>query len=71
MSTTSKLVFGLSCIVSTAIIGFVHFQQQDDLVKLHEGVLKDIERQEHRRSQLEINNGISVTSNLKNGEKIA
>lgn len=71
MSTTSKVVFALSCIASTAIIGFVHFQQQDDLVKLHEGVLKDIERQEHRRSQLEIKSDISVSSNLQNGEKIA
>lgn len=70
MSTTSKVVFGLSCIVSVSIIGFVHYQQQDDLNKLHEGVLKDIERQEHRRLQLEIND-ISVNSNLQDGEKIA
>jgi len=71
MSTTSKVVFGLSCIASSCIIAFVHYQQQDDLIKLHEGVLKDIERQEHRRLQLEINNNISVNSNLQDGEKIA
>lgn len=71
MSTTSKVVFGLSCFVSAAIIGFVHYQQQDDLNKLHEGVIKDIERQEQRRLKLEINNNTSVNSNLQNGEKIA
>lgn len=71
MSTTSKVVFGLSCFATAGIIGFVHYQQQDDLNKLHEGVIKDIERQEHRRLQLEINNEISVTSNIQDGEKIA
>lgn len=70
MSTTSKVVFGLSCIVSVGIIGFVHYQQQDDLNKLHEGVIKDIERQEHRRLQLEIND-IPVNINLQDGKKIA
>jgi len=71
MSTTSKVVFGLSCITSVGIIGFVHYQQQDDLIKLHEGVIKDIERQENRRSQLEINKNISVTGSFQDGEKIA
>lgn len=71
MSTTSKVVFGVSCLVSVSIIGFVHYQQQDDLNKLHEGVVKDIERQELRRLKLEINNDITVTNNHQDGEKIA
>lgn len=71
MSTTSKIVFGLSCFASAGIIGFVHYQQQDDLNKLHEGVIKDIERQEHRRLELGINTDISVDSNIQNGKKIA
>lgn len=71
MSTTSKIVFGLSCIVSTSIIGFVHYQQQEDLNKLHAGVIKDIERQEHRRLKSEINKNTSTTSTFQNGEKIA
>lgn len=70
MSTTSKIVFGLSCFTSVGIIGFVHYQQQDDLNKLHEGVVKDIERQENKRRELEIND-ILVASNLQDGEKIA
>jgi len=53
------------------IIGFVHYQQQDDLNKLHEGVVKDIERQENKRRELEINSDILVANNLQNGEKIA
>jgi len=72
MSTTSKIVFGLSCFASAGIIGFVHYQQQDDLIKLHEGVVKDIERQENRRRELlEINSDILVATNLQDGEKIA
>ncbi|XP_015367117.1 PREDICTED: protein PET117 homolog, mitochondrial [Diuraphis noxia] len=71
MSTTSKIVFGLSCFTSVGIIGFVHYQQQDDLNKLHEGVVKDIERQENKRRELEINSDILVANNLQNGEKIA
>lgn len=71
MSTTSKIVFGLSCCVSVGIIGFVHFQQQNDLNKLHEGVVRDSERQEHRRLQLEINKEKSVINSLEDGQKIA
>jgi len=71
MSTTSKVVFGLSCVASAGIIGFVHYQQQDDLIKLHEGVVKDVERQQYRKLQLEISNNTSVTDNLQDGEKIA
>jgi len=52
------------------IIGFVHYQQQDDLNKLHEGVVKDIERQENKRRELGIND-ILVANNLQDGEKIA
>jgi len=71
MSTTSKIVFGLSCFASVGIIGFVHYQQQDDLIKLHEGVVKDIERQANRRRELEINSDILVANNLQDGKKIA
>lgn len=71
MSTTSKVVFGLSCLASAGIVGFVHYQQQDDLIKLHEGVVKDIERQELKRLHFEIKSDIPLTSNLQDGEKIA
>jgi len=71
MSTTSKVVFGLSCMITASIIGFVHYQQQEDLNKLHEGVIKDIERQEQRRLKLEINKHTLVTNNLQDGEKVA
>lgn len=71
MSITSKVIFGLSFLATGGIVGFVHYQQQEDLVKLHEGVIKDIERQEHRRLQLEINSDIPLTTNIQNGKKIA
>lgn len=73
MSTTSKIVFGVSCLASVGIIGFVHYQQQDDLNKLHEGVIKDIERQEIRRLKLENNDKLTVINEQghRDGKKIA
>ncbi|KAF5303846.1 hypothetical protein FQR65_LT08103 [Abscondita terminalis] len=36
---------------SVSIIGYVHFKQQIDRAKLHEGVIKDIERQQRRKAE--------------------
>uniref|UniRef100_A0A1L8E0T0 Putative pet assembly of cytochrome c oxidase n=1 Tax=Nyssomyia neivai TaxID=330878 RepID=A0A1L8E0T0_9DIPT len=49
MSLLAKTTLGLSCAVSLGIIGYVHYQQKDDRAKLHEGVLRDIERQQMRK----------------------
>ncbi|XP_053602194.1 protein PET117 homolog, mitochondrial [Plodia interpunctella] len=48
-SPTSKLVLGLSCAVTLGIVAYVHVKQQTDRHKMHEGVLKDIERQQRRK----------------------
>ncbi|KAK4875889.1 hypothetical protein RN001_012311 [Aquatica leii] len=51
MSITSKLVLSAATITSVSIIGYVHFKQQLDRAKLHEGVLLDIERQQRRKAE--------------------
>lgn len=50
MSTsTSKLILVLSCGVTAGIVGYVHFKQQFDREKMHEGVIRDVERQQRRK----------------------
>ncbi|CAG4937862.1 protein PET117 homolog, mitochondrial [Colias croceus] len=49
MSSTSKIVLGLTCLVTTGIVGYVHIKQQSDREKMHEGVLRDTERQQRRK----------------------
>ncbi|XP_028163706.1 protein PET117 homolog, mitochondrial [Ostrinia furnacalis] len=48
-SQTSKLVLGLSCAVTVGIVSYVHIKQQADREKMHEGVVRDIERQQRRK----------------------
>ncbi|RVE51156.1 hypothetical protein evm_004121 [Chilo suppressalis] len=48
-SQTSKLVLGLACAVTIGIVSYVHIKQQADRDKMHEGVIKDIERQQRRK----------------------
>jgi protein PET117 len=45
MSLASKITFAIACGASVGTIFYVHFKQNSDRQKLHEGVLKDIERQ--------------------------
>ncbi|CAD0198242.1 unnamed protein product [Chrysodeixis includens] len=48
-SHTSKLVLALSCSVTLGIVAYVHIKQQTDRDKMHEGVVKDVERQQRRK----------------------
>lgn len=68
-STSSKLVLGLSCAISLGIVTYVHIKQQSDREKMHEGVLKDVERQQRRKIEniymLEKQN--ELTKQLKKG----
>ncbi|CAG5040286.1 unnamed protein product [Parnassius apollo] len=48
-SQTSKIVLGLSCSITVAIITYVHVKQQADREKMHEGVIRDTERQQRRK----------------------
>lgn len=51
MSTTSKIVLGLSCVVSVGIVFTVHYQQQLDREKMHQGVVRDVAVQEMKKRQ--------------------
>lgn len=51
MSTTSKVVLGTSCFVSLGIVFGVHYKQQTDKEKMHQGVLRDQAIQEMKRRQ--------------------
>lgn len=53
MSTASKVTLVTVCMVSASIISFVHWSQQDDRKRLRLGVIKDQERQEQKRKNLE------------------
>ncbi|XP_055603367.1 protein PET117 homolog, mitochondrial-like [Uranotaenia lowii] len=49
MSSTSKVVFLAACAGTAGIIGYVHYRQNYDRAKLHEGVIRDIQRQQQRK----------------------
>ncbi|XP_022918559.1 protein PET117 homolog, mitochondrial [Onthophagus taurus] len=51
MSLTSKFTLGTACLISVGIIGYVHYKQQFDRERLHVGVIKDIERQQRRKTE--------------------
>ncbi|CAK1553715.1 unnamed protein product [Leptosia nina] len=48
-STSSKIVLALSFIISGGIVTYVHVKQQMDRDRMHEGVIKDTERQQKRK----------------------
>jgi len=51
MSATAKVTFGTSLIVSAGIVIYVHYKKNADRKKMHDGVIRDVERQHMRRTQ--------------------
>ncbi|EFX84361.1 hypothetical protein DAPPUDRAFT_314619 [Daphnia pulex] len=51
MSLVAKLTLASSVIVSAGIVYYVHYKQNLDRTSLHEGVIRDIERQKRRRAE--------------------
>lgn len=51
MSTASRITLGMAVSVSTAIIGYVHYKQSADRLRLHDGVLRDVEQQQRRKHE--------------------
>uniref|UniRef100_A0A131XKD1 Uncharacterized protein n=1 Tax=Hyalomma excavatum TaxID=257692 RepID=A0A131XKD1_9ACAR len=49
MSTMAKVCLAGSVAASLGIIFYVHYRQEVDRVQLHEGVIKDLERQRMRQ----------------------
>ncbi|XP_051549756.1 protein PET117 homolog, mitochondrial [Myxocyprinus asiaticus] len=52
MSTASKVVLGLSIVLTISTVAGVHIKQSWDRQRLHEGVLRDLERVERKRENL-------------------
>ncbi|GLH08330.1 hypothetical protein R5R35_002552 [Gryllus longicercus] len=51
MSLASKAALGVSLLVSIGIVGYVHYRQQIDREKMHEGVIRDVYRQQQKKTQ--------------------
>ncbi|XP_045122286.1 protein PET117 homolog, mitochondrial-like [Portunus trituberculatus] len=51
MSLASKVTLGVACCVTAGIVGYVHLKQSIDREKLHEGVIRDVERQQRRKAE--------------------
>ncbi|XP_041961417.1 protein PET117 homolog, mitochondrial [Alosa sapidissima] len=54
MSTASKVVLGLSVVLTISTVAGVHIKQNWDRQRLHEGVLRDLERVERKRENLRL-----------------
>ncbi|XP_043651218.1 protein PET117 homolog, mitochondrial [Drosophila teissieri] len=67
MSTASRVTLGLAVSVSTAIIGYVHYKQSADRLRLHDGVLRDVEQQQRRKHEntYALQQQIDITKQLK------
>ncbi|XP_051978108.1 protein PET117 homolog, mitochondrial-like [Xyrauchen texanus] len=52
MSTASKFVLGLSIVLTISTVAGVHIKQSWERQRLHEGVLRDLERVARKRENL-------------------
>ncbi|XP_056136027.1 protein PET117 homolog, mitochondrial [Lampris incognitus] len=54
MSTSSKVVLGVSVVLTLSTVAGVHLKQNRDRERLHEGVLRDLERLEKKKENLRL-----------------
>lgn len=54
MSTASKVVLGVSVVLSVSTVAGVHLRQSWDRERLREGVLRDVERLERKKENLRL-----------------
>uniref|UniRef100_A0A8C5MFT7 PET117 cytochrome c oxidase chaperone n=1 Tax=Leptobrachium leishanense TaxID=445787 RepID=A0A8C5MFT7_9ANUR len=54
MSTRSKVVLGVSVLLSVATVVGVHLTQKQDRERLRDGVYRDIERQNRKQENLRL-----------------
>ncbi|XP_033988909.1 protein PET117 homolog, mitochondrial isoform X2 [Trematomus bernacchii] len=54
MSTVSKVVLGVSVGLTLSTVAAVHLNQTWDRERLHEGVVRDLERQDRRKDNLRL-----------------
>ncbi|XP_017475958.1 PREDICTED: protein PET117 homolog, mitochondrial [Rhagoletis zephyria] len=70
MSAGAKIALALSIGFSASVIGYVHYKQSTDRARLHEGVVRDIERQQRRKTENTylLQKQIDLTKQLKDIE---
>lgn len=67
MSKASKVVLGLSIVLSISTVAGVHIKQNWDRQRLRDGVLRDLERVERKRENLHaLEEQIQLTRELLN-----
>ncbi|XP_016112094.1 protein PET117 homolog, mitochondrial-like isoform X3 [Sinocyclocheilus grahami] len=67
MSKASKVVLGLSIVLSISTVAGVHIKQNWDQQRLRDGVLRDLERVERKRENLRaLEEQIQLTRQLEN-----
>ncbi|XP_026215173.1 protein PET117 homolog, mitochondrial [Anabas testudineus] len=54
MSTVSKVVLGVSVVLSLSTVAGVHIKQAWDRQRLREGVVRDLERLERKKENLRL-----------------
>lgn len=54
MSTASKVVLGVSVVLTLSTVTAVHLKQAWDRERLHEGVLRDLERLQRKKENLRL-----------------
>ncbi|XP_044045709.1 protein PET117 homolog, mitochondrial [Siniperca chuatsi] len=54
MSTASKVVLGVSVVLTLTTVTAVHLKQTWDRQRLHEGVVRDLERLERKKENLRL-----------------
>ncbi|KAM7010081.1 protein PET117 homolog, mitochondrial [Tautogolabrus adspersus] len=54
MSTASKVVLGVSVVLTLSTVAGVHLKQNWDRQRLHEGVVRDLERLERKKENLRL-----------------
>ncbi|XP_075938838.1 protein PET117 homolog, mitochondrial [Anarhichas minor] len=52
MSTVSKVVLGVSVVLTLSTVSAVHLNQSWDRQRLHEGVVRDLERLQKKKENL-------------------
>lgn len=54
MSTVSRVVLGVSVVVTLSTVAAVHLNQSWDRQRLHEGVVRDLERLQRKKENLRL-----------------
>ncbi|KAL6111238.1 protein PET117 homolog, mitochondrial [Pungitius pungitius] len=54
MTTVSKVVLGVSVVLTISTVAAVHLNQSWDRQRLHQGVVRDLERLERKKENLRL-----------------